>query len=145
MKMIKEGNRSLLYVSQLQEEAEFLLQLLRGMTAVRVDAGGPNSAVSIRIMPDLHAMMSPATTEYDKLTEADLATKAVEAGIPVTKDTVRDDLVKIIEVAKEDLPKAKEMAKKVRPAQKKMGIPPQANTGNGGGFQYSAKSSNAGL
>ena len=145
MKMIKEGNHSFIYVSQTQEEAEFLLQLVRGLIAARVDAGAPDTAVSIRIMPDLHALISPTAGEYDKLTEADLATKAVEAGIPVAKNTIRDDLIKIIEVAKEDIPKAKEMAKKVRPAQLKTSLPPQANVGNGGGFQYSAKSSNAGL
>lgn len=143
MKMIKEGVDSFYFISQTDDEAKMLLQFMKGVVPVRVDNGQPNTAVAVRFVPDISTLVAPKTSEYDKLSTQDLLTKAVELGIEVDKNAIREDLIRVIEESKSNPERAKEMAAKVRPVKAKRSLGDHIVQGNGGGFEYSAKSTNA--
>lgn len=138
MKILKEGNDSILIIGQADPDFHMMDRLLGGVIAIRCDHAGQRR---VRLIPDLQAMVSPKTDEYASLSVDDLATKAVELGIPIHRNALREDLIKVLETAKGGtdaaLAAARELAAKARPAMVQPSPIGQKIVGNGGGYEYS--------
>jgi len=114
MKIIKEeGGNSIMVIAQTEDEKRFVYQLQTGVTVMRCDLG---DQVRLRILPDITALVQPKTQEYNSMSVDDLSTKAATMGIDVQRNAHRDDLIKVLEMAKTDLETAKEASKKIRQA-----------------------------